>query len=233
MSAELTKENIELHSISTATSTNLTTNRYLDINNQEEETGDQSDEYDFECDHTNEDIVSDITTLSHALELATLQEAQQRQRRRPHVKAFILSMLIFIICLLAVLLSRGNNSGGILSSKTRIYGQQQQQQQQQQQEQSSNELVDSTISKAEIGVERIVEFTVANLYTNSNNCTHEKDTHTLQCIPSHNLSTNKFRILLHPHWAPIGVDRFEALTTSNFWNENRIFRVVPNFVVQW
>jgi len=230
MSAKLTKENIELHSISTATSTNLTTNRYLNSNNQEEETDDQSDEYDFECDHTNEDIVSDITTLSHALELATLQEAQQRQRRRPHVKAFILSMLIFIICLLAVLLSRGNNGGGILSSKTRIYGQQQQQQQQ---EQSSNDLVDSTISKAEIGVERIVEFTVANLYTNSNNCTHEKDTHTLQCIPSHNLSTNKFRILLHPHWAPIGVDRFEALTTSNFWNENRIFRVVPNFVVQW
>ena len=229
MSAELTKENIELHSISTATSTNLTTNRYLDSKNQEEETDDQSDEYDFECDHTNDDIVSDITTLSHALELAELQEAQQRQRPRPHVKAFILSMLIFIICLLAVLLSRGNNGGGILSSKTRIYGQQQQQQQ----EQSSNELVDSTISKAEIGIERIVEFTVANLYTNSNNCTHEKDTHTLLCIPTHNLSTNKFRILLHPHWAPIGVDRFEALTTSNFWNENRIFRVVPNFIVQW
>jgi len=227
MSAELTKENIELHSISTATSTNLTTNRYLDSNNQEEEADDQSDEYDFECDHTNEDIVSDITTLSHALELAALQEAQQRQRRRPHVKAFILSMLIFIICLLAVLLSRSNNGGGILSSKTRIYGQQQHQQQ----EQSSNELVDSTTSKAEIGIERIVEFTVANLYTNSNNCTHKKDT---QCIPTHNnVSTNKFRILLHPHWAPIGVDRFEALTTSNFWNENRIFRVVPNFIVQW
>jgi len=77
----------------------------------------------------------------------------------------------------------------------------------------------------------IIEFTVANLRTNSQNCTHIGKM--LQCIPQHNNATNKFRIQLHESWAPIGVKRFQALTEANFWDDVRIFRVVPAFVSQF
>ena len=77
----------------------------------------------------------------------------------------------------------------------------------------------------------VVEFTVANLNTNAVNCTVIN--RELQCIPFHNNATNKFRIRLHPKWAPIGVDRFMYLTNSDFWHGVRIFRIVPNFVSQF
>lgn len=77
----------------------------------------------------------------------------------------------------------------------------------------------------------IIEFTVANLRTNSENCTHVGKM--LQCIPQHNDATNKFRIQLHEEWAPIGVKRFQDLTKAKFWDDVRIFRVVPNFVSQF
>lgn len=81
----------------------------------------------------------------------------------------------------------------------------------------------------------IIEFTVANLNTNANNCTYVKEMHDLECTPPHRdlPTTDKFRIMLHPRWAPIGAERFRFLTTSNFWREVRIFRVVPRFVVQF
>jgi cyclophilin family peptidyl-prolyl cis-trans isomerase len=34
-------------------------------------------------------------------------------------------------------------------------------------------------------------------------------------------------------WSPLGADRFHELVTSGYYNENRFFRVVPGFVVQW
>lgn len=42
-----------------------------------------------------------------------------------------------------------------------------------------------------------------------------------------------FTITVHRDWAPLGADRFYNLVKSGFFDGERIFRVVPNFVVQW
>ncbi|KAL7526924.1 hypothetical protein ACHAXR_001713 [Thalassiosira sp. AJA248-18] len=44
---------------------------------------------------------------------------------------------------------------------------------------------------------------------------------------------SKFRVQLHNDWAPLGVKRFEELTTANFWVDTKIFRVVQGFIAQW
>mmetsp|Transcript_12122 Transcript_12122/g.34693 ORF Transcript_12122/g.34693 Transcript_12122/m.34693 type:complete len:324 (-) Transcript_12122:765-1736(-) len=43
----------------------------------------------------------------------------------------------------------------------------------------------------------------------------------------------EFTIQTHPDWAPIGVERFEALVSDNFYDGARIFRVLNNFVAQF
>lgn len=40
-------------------------------------------------------------------------------------------------------------------------------------------------------------------------------------------------ILVHRDWAPHGADHFYELVNRKFYDGNRFFRVVPNFVVQW
>jgi peptidyl-prolyl cis-trans isomerase A (cyclophilin A) len=40
-------------------------------------------------------------------------------------------------------------------------------------------------------------------------------------------------ILVHRDWSPIGADHFYELTKAGFYNDNAIFRALPNFIVQW
>ena len=60
---------------------------------------------------------------------------------------------------------------------------------------------------------KIIEFTVANLDGEEG-------------------KSGKFKIQLVPDWAPKGAARFDELTSINFWDDCRIFRVLPGFIVQ-
>lgn len=46
-------------------------------------------------------------------------------------------------------------------------------------------------------------------------------------------SKGKFTVEVHRSWAPKGADRFYNLVRGGFYDENRFFRIVPNFVVQF
>ncbi|HEX7121889.1 MAG TPA: peptidylprolyl isomerase [Gemmatimonadaceae bacterium] len=46
-------------------------------------------------------------------------------------------------------------------------------------------------------------------------------------------SRGAFTVEAHRDWAPRGVDRFHQLVTSGYYDNNRFFRVIPNFVVQF
>ncbi len=46
-------------------------------------------------------------------------------------------------------------------------------------------------------------------------------------------SAGSFEITINRDWAPNGADRFYNLVKNGYYNEQRFFRVVPGFVVQW
>lgn len=46
-------------------------------------------------------------------------------------------------------------------------------------------------------------------------------------------TAGNFVLTVYRDWAPHGADRFYNLVTNGFYNEQRFFRVVPGFVVQW
>lgn len=207
----------EMHSIGS----NASTGGYRDAVDSEHDFeigGPGQDEYWTES--TTDEAVSDITAISRAIDEAPPGPSRSKM-------AMFLPCLFFIVAVAAVAFvfgRSGSNDGAIFSPKTRVYG-------------NNDQNIDATsnddiLSEGE-GEGTVIEFTVANLNTNAKNCTHIKATHMLECVPAHNEATNKFRIQLHPEWAPLGVERFEYLTTSSFWNGVRIFRIVPNFVSQF
>jgi peptidyl-prolyl cis-trans isomerase A (cyclophilin A) len=42
-----------------------------------------------------------------------------------------------------------------------------------------------------------------------------------------------FVVTVHRKWAPRGADRFYNLARAGFYDQQRLFRVIPGFVVQW
>jgi peptidyl-prolyl cis-trans isomerase A (cyclophilin A) len=42
-----------------------------------------------------------------------------------------------------------------------------------------------------------------------------------------------FVVTVHRKWAPLGADRFYNLARAGFYDGQRLFRVIPGFVVQW
>lgn len=46
-------------------------------------------------------------------------------------------------------------------------------------------------------------------------------------------SKGDFVVQVHRDWAPLGADRFYELVDRKFYNDQRFFRVLKGFVVQW
>jgi peptidyl-prolyl cis-trans isomerase A (cyclophilin A) len=60
-------------------------------------------------------------------------------------------------------------------------------------------------------------------------CSHAPPTFRVQF----DTSKGPFVIEVHRDWSPKGADRFYDLVQKRFYDENRFFRVVPSFVIQW
>lgn len=46
-------------------------------------------------------------------------------------------------------------------------------------------------------------------------------------------SKGNFTVEVYPQWAPLGAAHFRRLVEAGFYDENRFFRSVPGFIVQW
>jgi len=54
-----------------------------------------------------------------------------------------------------------------------------------------------------------------------------------QFVVTFETTAGNFEVTVHRDWAPNGADRFYNLVKNGYYNEQRFFRVVPGFVVQW
>jgi len=44
---------------------------------------------------------------------------------------------------------------------------------------------------------------------------------------------SEIEVEVHPEWAPLGAERFLKLIAEKYYDEARIYRVIPNFIAQW
>ena len=44
---------------------------------------------------------------------------------------------------------------------------------------------------------------------------------------------SQIEVEVHPEWAPLGAKRFLDLIDAKYYDEARIYRVIPNFIAQW
>ena len=54
-----------------------------------------------------------------------------------------------------------------------------------------------------------------------------------QFVVTFETTAGTFEITVNRDWAPNGADRFYNIVKNGYYNEQRFFRVVPGFVVQW
>jgi peptidyl-prolyl cis-trans isomerase A (cyclophilin A) len=68
-------------------------------------------------------------------------------------------------------------------------------------------------------------------------CGGKKKAEAVQAPPQYKvrLQTTKgdVVILVHRDWSPLGADHFYELTKMGFYNDNRFFRALKGFIVQW
>ncbi|MFL6451032.1 MAG: peptidylprolyl isomerase [Bryobacteraceae bacterium] len=68
-------------------------------------------------------------------------------------------------------------------------------------------------------------------------CGGKKNAEAVQAPAQYNvrLQTTKgdVVILVHRDWSPLGADHFYELTKMGFYNDNRFFRALKGFIVQW
>jgi cyclophilin family peptidyl-prolyl cis-trans isomerase len=51
--------------------------------------------------------------------------------------------------------------------------------------------------------------------------------------PSAPETVSLLEVEVNPDWAPIGAKRFLDLIACNYYDDARIYRVIPNFIAQW
>jgi len=98
----------------------------------------------------------------------------------------------------------------------------------------------STISRRNLGVQvkSLISATTLSLLATTTPATAEETAGRKVELVVSNLegiegNTGRIVIQTRPEWAPNGVNRFEELTSASFFEECRIFRVLPGFIAQF
>merc|ERR1719422_2854947 len=55
----------------------------------------------------------------------------------------------------------------------------------------------------------------------------------LQHVKDEATTSAEVDMVVHKEWAPVGAERFLTLVKEGYYNEARLYRMVPGFIVQW